>query len=327
MPVAAAVIIGGASIAAGAMASSAAGKAAKTQAAAADQAAQAQLQSTRESLALQREQYNTTRSDFEPWRMSGYGALNQLNGELGLPAYTPTAYTPPASQPGSGVVQMPTGGTVGQPAVRPNGGGGISNEIATVIHMGQQRDAEAAAQQPQPDPSASAAPPATAGYPAPGPFKSGFQETPGYQFAFNQGVQALDRSAASRGRLLSGAQDKALTRYGIGTGNQEYGNYLNRLSSMAGVGQTATGSVASAGQNFAQGGSNALMAGGNAVANGLNNAAGARASGYINSANAWGSAINSGASLAAFGYGNGWFGGGGGAAPAMSPSPYQSFRA
>lgn len=80
-----------------------------------------------------------------------------------------------------------------------------------------------------------------------------FQETPGYRFAFDQGVQALDRSAASRGLLNSGAQARALTRYGQGVANQEYGNYLNRLSALAGTGQTATQASGQAAQAYGQG--------------------------------------------------------------------------
>jgi hypothetical protein len=79
-----------------------------------------------------------------------------------------------------------------------------------------------------------------------------FQQTPGYQFAFDQGVQALDRSAASRGMLQSGAQQKALTRYGQGVANQEYGNYLQRLQALSGTGQTATAQGAAAGQQYGQ---------------------------------------------------------------------------
>jgi hypothetical protein len=39
-------------------------------------------------------------------------------------------------------------------------------------------------------------------------FDRAFQESPGYQFQMDQGVQALDRSAAARGMLNSGAQMK-----------------------------------------------------------------------------------------------------------------------
>lgn len=66
-----------------------------------------------------------------------------------------------------------------------------------------------------------------------------FQTSPGYQFQMNEGVNALDRSAAARGGLYSGAQGKALTEYGQGVANQEFNNRLSTLAGMAGSGQAA----------------------------------------------------------------------------------------
>ena len=115
-----------------------------------------------------------------------------------------------------------------------------------------------------------------------------FQASPGYQFAFDEGLQALDRSAAARGRLNSGAQDKALTRYGQGMANQEYDNFLNRYyqsltpyQSLAGVGQTATSTTANMGQNAA----NSIAGIYNNIGNTQLSAGDARASGYINQGN------------------------------------------
>jgi len=67
-----------------------------------------------------------------------------------------------------------------------------------------------------------------------------FTESPGYQFQFEQGTQALERGASARGDLLGGRQLKELTRFGQGLASQEYGSFLNRLGSLAGVGQAAT---------------------------------------------------------------------------------------
>lgn len=96
----------------------------------------------------------------------------------------------------------------------------------------------------------------------------GFTETPGYQFRFDEGQKAIERSAAARGGMNSGATMKALTRFGQNIAADEYNNYLNRLSSVAGAGQVATSQVAQAGQNYATGAGNALMAGGRARASG-----------------------------------------------------------
>lgn len=139
-----------------------------------------------------------------------------------------------------------------------------------------------------------------------------FQKDPGYDFRMQQGQQALERSAAARGNVNSGGTMKALSRYGQDYASNEYGNAynrfnadrdrrFNRLSSVAGVGQTANAQVGAAGQNYAgQAGSNMMgaasaqgaagMAGAQGWANGL--------SGIANQANqgAWMSQFNKGQS-------------------------------
>lgn len=69
------------------------------------------------------------------------------------------------------------------------------------------------------------------------------EQDPGYQFRMSQGVNALDRSAASRGMLQSGAQQKALTQYGQGLASDELNNAFTRLSSMRDSGQTAANNL------------------------------------------------------------------------------------
>jgi hypothetical protein len=89
-----------------------------------------------------------------------------------------------------------------------------------------------------------------------------FQADPGYAFRLSEGQKALERSAAARGGLLSGAAGKALTRYGQEMGSQEFTNAFNRyqaerqarlgpLQSLAGVGQTTANTLGQYGQNFA----------------------------------------------------------------------------
>lgn len=51
---------------------------------------------------------------------------------------------------------------------------------------------------------------------------------PGYAFRMQQGQQALDNSAAQKGALHSGAQQKALLEYGQNLGSQEYANAYKR---------------------------------------------------------------------------------------------------
>ena len=115
---------------------------------------------------------------------------------------------------------------------------------------------------------------------------SQFQADPGYAFRLSEGQKALERSAAARGGLLSGATGKALTRYGQEMGSQEYQNAFNRyqaeraaqlqpLQSLAGVGQTSANTLTNAAGQL---GSN--------IAEGIGSAAAARASGYVGGANA-----------------------------------------
>ncbi len=56
-----------------------------------------------------------------------------------------------------------------------------------------------------------------------GPSEADLRADPGYQFRVSEGQKALERSAASKGLLLSGGQLKDLTRFGQGQGAQEYG--------------------------------------------------------------------------------------------------------
>lgn len=93
---------------------------------------------------------------------------------------------------------------------------------------------------------------------------AGFKETPSYDFRRQQGLDAIDASAASRGNLFSGATLQSAMGFNDNLASQEYQNYLAGLGGVAGYGQTGLGMQAQAGQNYATGMSNALAAQGNA---------------------------------------------------------------
>jgi len=138
-----------------------------------------------------------------------------------------------------------------------------------------------------------------------------FTTDPGYQFRLDQGLRALNASAAARGGALSGANMKGAIDYGQNKASEEYTNAYNRAFSTfqtnrnnqldplyklyAGGQAAAAGSAAQAqslGQNlgntYSNLGSNvaqAEVAGGNA-----------QASGYLNQANAVTNALNQGMS-------------------------------
>ena len=126
--------------------------------------------------------------------------------------------------------------------------------------------------------------------------KEQFFTDPSYEWRINEGINALDRSAASRGRILSGAQDRAVTRYGQGVASQEYQNAFNRAKttydtnlntqkSLAGVGQQATNIVGQAGSNMANSVGNTLMQGTAQSNNFLTAGATAKANSYTGMAN------------------------------------------
>lgn len=61
-----------------------------------------------------------------------------------------------------------------------------------------------------------------------------FQQTPGYQFARDQGMQAIQRSAAAKGRMGSGNVLTELSKFGTGLASQEYGSQMDRLGRLLG---------------------------------------------------------------------------------------------
>ena len=106
---------------------------------------------------------------------------------------------------------------------------------------------------------------------------SDFQQDPGYQFRMDEANKALERSSAARGGLTSGRFMKELMRQNQGMASEEYNNAynrfnadrdrrFNRLSSIAGVGQTANSQIAQAGQNYANAYSNNIQGAANANA-------------------------------------------------------------
>lgn len=80
---------------------------------------------------------------------------------------------------------------------------------------------------------------------------SSFKESPDYQFAFDQGLQGLDRSAAARGSLYSGGHSADLMKFGQGLASQNYNQFYNRLAGLSGTGQTTASGLGTLGQQYA----------------------------------------------------------------------------
>jgi len=109
-----------------------------------------------------------------------------------------------------------------------------------------------------------------------------FEASPGYDFRLGEGIKALDRSAAARGRLFSGAQAKGVLEFGQNIAAEEFGANLNRLSSLAGVGQAATGSTATMGAYAANAAGKNTVSAANARASGMMAASNMRTSNLNN---------------------------------------------
>lgn len=81
------------------------------------------------------------------------------------------------------------------------------------------------------------------------PRYAGFFASPDYQFRTDEGSRAITGNAAAKGLLDSGDLGKGLINYAGQSASQEFGNWYNRIASLAGVGQTATNATTQAGQN------------------------------------------------------------------------------
>ncbi|HEY1800092.1 MAG TPA: hypothetical protein VGG46_04080 [Terriglobales bacterium] len=137
------------------------------------------------------------------------------------------------------------------------------------------------------------------------------ESTPGYQFQLQQGTQAIDQNAAANGTLLTGNTGTALQNYGQNLAQTAYQNtyndalntYMSNYNTLQGgvnSGLTSTGQVAQAGQAAANNISNTDLNAANQQGAQVNNAAAARASGYLNSAAAYGNMLGA----ASNGFGN-----------------------
>lgn len=139
-----------------------------------------------------------------------------------------------------------------------------------------------------------------------GPFSfdpSSIANSPGYQFAQQQGLQAVANNEAPNVGALSGPALKALTNYSTGTAAQYYNDYFNqaqsqyttnlnsqqtqqnnifsRLSAIAGLGQNAASNTGTAGTQLGTGAAQAIAGAG-----------ASQAAGTVGSANALGSAVS-----------------------------------
>ena len=105
---------------------------------------------------------------------------------------------------------------------------------------------------------------------------SAFTADPGYQFALDQGLEAIRSRGAAGGNYGGGGTTADLLRYATGTAQQGYGDYFNRQYNLATLGQNAAAGAGTAGMNTASN-----------IGNLLTQNANAQGAASINSANAW----------------------------------------
>lgn len=292
------------SVAGGAIGASAAGNAA-------DAAAKSSLEGTKLTVASNEKMYNQTRADQLPYTAGGSAALGRLDYELGLPSLqTSTQAGYKAGYGPQATSYIPSNG--GSPVI----GYGAPTSVPAAMNPGtlntfQQAVSGKAAQYGNGDGRPIPVGKNGVGVPAAQPVSytadpsygslmhdfstEDFHTDPGYQFTLSEGQKALDRSAAARGGLFSGATLKANDLYNQGAASTEYQNAYNRfqnnrntrynyLSNAAGGGQIANNQVAQAGTQYASNIGNAYMTG-------YGNAGQARASGYIGAANSYNGAL------------------------------------
>lgn len=272
MPVAAiaGVASAGLGLAGSAMSASAAGKAADAQAAAADK-----------SIQFQRDSAQQARIDAYPWALQGAQALYTYMDALGIPR-PQTPILPDLTQGPLGV-----GGT-STPAAPKNAIGNSSQQYIERRSGGREGSTERVL---NPNYVAPGTQPAATTAPAPNAIQSpgnipmtaaaGFQETPGYQFQVQQGTQGVLNSLSALGMKNSGKALKSLDTFTQGVANQEYGNWLNRIAGVAGMGQQQTNATNTLSQNAATN-----------IGQTFQDQGQARASGYVGQANAWSNGFN-----------------------------------
>ena len=319
-----ALAVGGATVGSSLIAANAAQSAANTQSAAAQSAAASTLQATNNTNALTAALYNQGQINQSPYLEGGQTALSALMSGLGLgpaQAYqsntnTATPYTGTnlqgngASGPATGISVTPGGGnTSGPPAysVAPPPGattsspGATTSSPATAYGIGSTNYGATQAQLN-----------AGAASVAPGSLTSNFNTAdlmagidPGYAFRQQQGNANLLARQAATGNRMGGQALKDISDYNQNAASQEYQNaynryvtnqtnVFNRLSSVAGVGQTAANTGTAAGSNAASTIGSNTMAGVGSANNYLTSGAAAQAAGTIGATNAIVGGVNSG---------------------------------
>lgn len=280
---------------------------------ASDNAADAASDAANNANALEKAMYDQTRQDNLPYQQTGYAANDLINMLLGVPptsgAATSQSLTPPTLSDYNALrAQLLPQYTSQQ--VMGMGDGVYQDTVVDEAGLKKAIEAQMAKEQQAYQQYQSQQAAAKAGQPVPGSTNPLFGlltkdytpqnmlSDPGYQFRQDEMAKAVERSAAARGGLYSGATAKALQDRSANVAAQGYNddwnrfqqgraNIINPLLAISGRGQTAIGQVSSAGQNYAGAAGNNMMGAAN-----MQGAAG------MNSGVIWGNALNQLGSMA-----------------------------
>jgi hypothetical protein len=199
-----------------------------------------------------------------PYNLAGQQALAQYEQLLGL--------TPGRGPGGAATIQPGTGGmgpvAIGGVAARPGqtalgGPAGIPQAGSTAGVVGG----------------------VPGGVTGAGAANFDLTKIPGYAFELQQGQQALENSAASRGQALSGNTIQGELQFGQGLASTQFQQYMQQLAGLTNLGQAAASGVANQGAQL-------LSGAGASLASGVNNAAGYNAANITNLANIGQSVFN-----------------------------------
>ena len=258
--------------------------------------ANAQADATKNASAQQMAMYQQTRADQAPYRQTGTSALNMLGGYVGLPGYSadnPSSWNYKGQSFGS---QDEIRGALEQDYRRIT-----SLPEATAVPQGVKDEIERNVRMATPESGGGAG---AGGSNLTGSLLHQFNANdlndtlaPNYAFMRDQGIGATRNALNARGGDISGNTLRGVTQFAQDyAGNayqQAFSNYtanqtniFNRLSDIAGLGQTANQAVGAAGTTAAGNTGVALTNAGAATAGGTVGAANA-ISGGVNNAASW----------------------------------------
>lgn len=233
-------------------------------------AADAQVQASQNANATTMAMFNQTQANLQPWREGGGNALAKLQELMGLSSPTPAA----------------SGGAWGPPPGIPGHSVGQTSADAS----GNQYVWDGSAWNRGTPAGGAAATPADFGSLLKGFSMSDYQQSPYTAWLKQQGIDAIQNSAAARG--MTGNTLRALSDYGqqqsisdywnqFNAWNQNQNNEFSRLNTLSGTGANAAGLTANLGMNTA-----------NSIGNNITGAGNAQAAGIVGSANALSGGIN-----------------------------------